>query len=194
MLDAGECLIDDLRVRRDPDGAAVELLRNGSLKPCPPAPTGGSSATTPAARVIEEPGNQGNHVLKFAATGPAETNHNHAETTFVNNAALTSGLHEISFRARWLSGTNQLNVRAYYQKLAKTWELPIPSRLGTPGAPTRAPSPTPARSSPTSATLPPSPPPAPRSPSPSAPPTPMAWPPPPCTTGSTAPTTSPRCR
>jgi len=67
--------------------------------------------------------------------GPTETNHNHAETTFVNNSPLTSGQHEVSLRARWLAGTNQLNVRAYYQKLAKTVELPIPSRLGTPGAP-----------------------------------------------------------
>jgi hypothetical protein len=135
MLDAGECLIDDLRVRRDPDGAAVELLRNGSFETLPAGAHWRFLGNHAGSRVIEDAASPGNHLLRFAATGPTETNHNHAETTFVNNAALTSGVHEISFRARWLSGTNQLNVRAYYQKLAKTVELPIPARLGTPGAP-----------------------------------------------------------
>jgi len=139
MLDAGECLIDDLRVRSDPDGASVELLQNGAFELLPAGAKWRFLGNHAGSAVIAEPGNPGNQVLHFAATGPAETNHNHAETTFLNNRALTSGLHEVSFRARWLSGTNQLNTRAYYQKLAKTWELPIPSRLGTPGAPnTRA--------------------------------------------------------
>lgn len=134
LLDAGECLIDDLRVRRDPDGAAVELLRNGDFQATPAGAHWRFLGNHGSSRVIEDPATPGNHILHFAATGPTETNHNHAETTFVNNTALTSGLHEISFRARWLSGTNQLNIRAYYQKLARTWELSIPSRLGTPGA------------------------------------------------------------
>lgn len=135
LLDAGACLIDDLKVRRDPDGAAVELLRNGNFEALPAGANWRFLGNHGASAVIEDPANPGNHVLHFTATGPTETNHNHGETTYLNNTALTSGLHEISFRARWLSGTNQLNVRSYYQKLAKTWELPIPATLGTPGAP-----------------------------------------------------------
>lgn len=135
LLDAGSCLIDDLTVRRDPLGAAIELLRNGSFETMPAGANWRFLGNHGASSVIEEPGHPGNHVLHFTATGPTETNHNHAETTYLNNTALTSGLHEITFRARWLSGTNQLNVRSYYQKMAKTWELPIPTALGTPGAP-----------------------------------------------------------
>ena len=134
LLDAGACLIDDLRVRRDPDGAAVELLRNGDFEKLPAGANWRLLGNHAGSRVVEDPANPANRVLRLAATGPTETNHNHAETTFVNNAALTSGVHEVSFRARWLSGTNQLNTRAYYQKLARTWELPIPAALGTPGA------------------------------------------------------------
>ncbi|MFN0130312.1 MAG: lamin tail domain-containing protein [Verrucomicrobiales bacterium] len=133
MLDVGECLIDDLSVRRDPDGAAVEVLRNGGFEGQPAGAHWRFLGNHSASTIAEDPIQPGGSILHFKATGPTETNHNHAETTFVNNSALTSGLHEVRLRARWLAGTNQLNVRAYYQKLAKTIELPIPARLGTPG-------------------------------------------------------------
>ena len=135
MLEAGECLIDDLKVRRDPAGAAVEVLQNGNFEALPSGSKWRFLGNHGSSGVMEETGTPGNHVLRLAATGPMETNHNHAESTFLNNTVLsTSATYEVSFRARWLAGTNQLNTRAYYQKLAKTWELPIPSRLGTPGA------------------------------------------------------------
>lgn len=134
MLDAGECLIDDISVRRDPDGAAVERLPNGDFQLDPPGARWRFLGNHAASAVVDDPLQPGGRILHFKATGPAETNHNHAETTFLNNTPLTSGIHEVRLRARWLAGTNQLNVRAYYQKLAKTIELPIPDRLGTPGA------------------------------------------------------------
>jgi hypothetical protein len=135
MLDAGECLIDDLSVKRNPDGAPQELIRNGNFETLPTGSNWRFLGNHGTSAVIPEPGAPSNHVLHLAASGPTETNHNHAESTFVNNQALNAAdIHEISFRARWLSGTNQLNTRAYYQKLAKTWELPLPARRGTPGA------------------------------------------------------------
>ncbi len=136
MLGAGECLIDDLSVKRDPDGAAQELIRNGNFETLPAGSHWRFLGNHGTSTVIPEPGAPSNRVLHLAASGPTETNHNHAESTFINNQALNAAdIHEVSFRARWLAGTNQLNTRASYQKLARTWELPIPVRRGTPGAP-----------------------------------------------------------
>src|SRR6185436_3726698 len=85
---------------------------------------------------ITDPDNAGNHVLKLTAGGRALMNHNHVESTFVNNTPLVNGqLYEVSYRARWLAGSPQLNSRAYFSKLAQTTILPIPARLGTPAAP-----------------------------------------------------------
>lgn len=135
MLDAGECLIDDFSVRANPDGAATQLIQNGNFESLPLGSKWRLLGNHRTGGVIAEPGNPGNHVLRLNASGPTETNHNHAESTFLPNAALSvATIYEVSFRARWLAGTNQLNTRAYYEKLARTHELPIPQRLGTPGS------------------------------------------------------------
>ena len=135
MLDAGECLIDDFSVRANPDGAATQLIQNGNFESLPLGSKWRLLGNHRTGGVIEEPGNPTNHVLRLNASGPTETNHNHVESTFLPNLALsTATTYEVSFRARWLAGTNQLNTRAYYEKLARTHELPIPQRLGSPGA------------------------------------------------------------
>lgn len=132
LLDAGECMIDDLSVVRDPDGARVQVIQNGGFTDATHWRFLGNHRTS---SVIPEPGNASNNVLWLRASGPAETNHNHIEGTFNGNTALTNGAtYEVSFRVRWMAGTNQLNVKAYYSKLAKTTELPIPASPGTPGA------------------------------------------------------------
>ncbi len=135
MLDAGECLIDDVSVRANPDGAATELIQNGSFEAQPAGAKWRLLGNHGGSAVVTDPAGAGNKVLHFAATGPTETNHNHAETTLAGNVALSAITpYEVSFRARWLAGSNQLNARGYYQKLARTTELPIPAKLGTPGA------------------------------------------------------------
>ncbi len=132
MLGDGECLVDDLSVVRDPAGAAQELVQGGDFESLTAKwrllGNHGASAIEP------EPGSPGNHVLHVRATGPFAWNHNHIESTFVGNTAIADGqTYRVSFRARWLSGTNQLNTRAYYSRLARTTELAIGTRLGTPG-------------------------------------------------------------
>lgn len=135
MLDAGECLIDDFSVRANPDGAATQIIQNGNFELLPRGSKWRLLGNHRTGGVIAEPGNPGNHVLRMNASGPTETNHNHVESTFLPNAAISAATtYEVSFRARWLAGTNQLNTRAYYEKLARTHELPIPQRLGTPGS------------------------------------------------------------
>ena len=62
--------------------------------------------------------------------------HNHAEITLADGHEIDPAtVYRISFRARWISGTNQLNTRLYFNRLARTVRLPRPALGGTPGAP-----------------------------------------------------------
>lgn len=135
MLDAGEVLVDDVSVVRDPEGTRQQLIQNGNFET-----TSGNThwrmlGDHSGSQIIAEPGNAANHVLKVSATAPARTSHNHIESTFLNNTALVDGQeYEVSFRARWVAGSPQLGATAYFQKLARTTLLPLPFRHGTPGA------------------------------------------------------------
>ncbi len=126
----GEALFDDIRVIEDPDGAAVSLTQNGSFE-------SGDSAhwrllgNHQRSRVIQD-GN--NWVLHAIADGAAEYQGNQIETTFADNVKLKTGVtYEISYRARWLSGSRQVNSRLYFNRLPKTTILEVPERTGTPG-------------------------------------------------------------
>ena len=135
LLDAGECLIDDLKVVESPGTAtAASLLKNGDFE------NGITSwrclGTHRLSRVIEDPTSAGNHVLHLIATGPTEHMHNHLETTLANNKTVVNGRdYEVSFRARYLAGCPLLNTRLYFNRVAKTTTLTRPTRSGTPGMP-----------------------------------------------------------
>jgi hypothetical protein len=69
------------------------------------------------------------------ATGPTEDKHNKIETTYADGQRVEVGTeYQISFRAKWLRGSNQVNTRLYFNYLQKTTLLPVPERWGTPGA------------------------------------------------------------
>jgi Lamin Tail Domain/CotH kinase protein len=132
MLDAGECLVDDVSVLRVAGGQ--QLIQGGNFESLPEKWRMLGNHGTSA--IETEPGNPGNHVLHIRSTGAFAWNHNHVETSFIADTPLVAGEnYTVSFRARWLSGTNQLNSRAYYSRLARTTELPMATRIGTPGAP-----------------------------------------------------------
>src|SRR6185503_448906 len=135
LLDgAGEVLLDDISVIETPSTTSTQLLHNTSFD-------GGSSAhwrfvgNHRQSRVEAEAGNPGNYVLHLVATGPGEYQGNQIETTLTNNVAIVDGReYEISFRARWLAGKRKLNARLYFNRLARTFDLPVSERNGTPGA------------------------------------------------------------
>lgn len=133
LLEAGECLIDDLRVTESPDLSPVELLQNGSFE-------NGLAAwrvlgNHDRSRVETDPDNPANQVLHLVATGPTDHMHNHLETTLANGRSVTDGKsYQVSFRAKWLAGNNRLNTRLYFNRVARTTALPRPSVHGTPGA------------------------------------------------------------
>ena len=134
LLDAGECLLDDLSVVESPGGTPAPMISNGDFEN---GLTGWRSLGNHSrSRVIVDPDNAANHVLHLMATGPQEHMHNHLETTLVSNRSVVDGReYLVSFRARWLAGNNRLNTRLYFNRVARTTALPTPARSGTPGAP-----------------------------------------------------------
>ncbi|MFV2069188.1 MAG: lamin tail domain-containing protein, partial [Pirellulales bacterium] len=141
LLDRGEVLLDDIRVTQDPDGAAVELIQNGSFDA---DPSGGAADTWRIignhrhSEVVIDPDDPANQVLRLVATGASEHMHNHAETTLKEGdtfVPIVNGIeYRISFRAKWISGSNQLNTRLYFNRLARTTRIERPTLHGTPGA------------------------------------------------------------
>lgn len=135
MLDAGECLLDDVSVIRDPRGARQQLIQNGDFEVTTGATHWRLLGNHDRSQIIVDPDRPGNHVLKVSSTGPSRTSHNHIESSFVNNTRLADGQeYEVSFRARWLAGSPQLHTSAYFQRLARATLLSVPARHGTPGA------------------------------------------------------------
>ena len=140
MLDAGEILLDDVSVIEDPDGAAMELMQNGdfeqgALDAMPDhwlaVGTHGEHGRT---RLAEDPNSPGNKVLHLVTTGGTEDKHNQLSSVYDDNERIQLGkTYRISYRAKWLLGTNQLNTRLYFNYLQRTTRLTVPDSGGTPG-------------------------------------------------------------
>jgi len=134
LLDAGECLIDDLSVVESPSGTPIQFLQNGNFETG--LTTWRALGTHSYSRVEVDPDNPANHVLHLITTGWTYHIHDHLETTYAVNRKVTNGRqYQISFRAKWLAGNNHLNTRLYFNRLARTSLLPMPSSHGTPGSP-----------------------------------------------------------
>ena len=136
LLDAGELLLDDISVVEELDGVRRELIQNGNFE------SGGAEkwrflGNHSRVEVIEDPTQAGNQVLKLTATGPTEHMSNHAETTLRFGSSYVSlsenRNYEISFRVKWLSGSNQLNTRLYFNRLPRTTLLETSPQGGSPG-------------------------------------------------------------
>ncbi len=133
LLGDGEFLIDDISVITN----GTQLIQNGAF-------TAGNAATwriigTHSGTVIDDPLTPGGgKVLKVAASGPTEHMHNHATTTLKAGASYhtisAASTYTISFRAKWLRGSNRLHTRLYCNRLARQTLLNVPVTGGTPGA------------------------------------------------------------
>lgn len=134
LLDEGEVLIDDLVVTSQPGtGSAAVIVSGGDF-------SSGATAwrmrgTHRTSAIVAEPGNAGNQVMRVTSTGGTDVLHNCIEITLNGNAAIVNGReYEISFRAKWVRGANQLNTRFYWNRCAKVTRLTVPPDGGTPGA------------------------------------------------------------
>ncbi|MCP4811601.1 MAG: hypothetical protein GY888_03760, partial [Planctomycetaceae bacterium] len=134
-------LLDDVSVIEDPGGTNIEFIQNGDFEEdvtgSSPGKwrcigTHGSHGRTV---VVNDPGNPGNRCLHVVATGSTEAKHNKIETTFANAQRVVEGQsYRITFRAKWLSGSNQVNTRLYFSYLQRTHLLQVPEVWGSPGA------------------------------------------------------------
>ncbi|MBT7068734.1 MAG: hypothetical protein HN919_20740, partial [Verrucomicrobia bacterium] len=160
LLDAGEILIDDIRLVQDPDGTPIQFLPNIDFE---------SGATDwrmvgnhRHSEVITDPDNAGNQVLHIISEGATEHMHNHIETTLLGTLERNLGLdgrfnvvpgyelgdgdggldgdtrstlYDVSFRAKWITGCNQLHTRFWMNRVASNTHLDRPLHVGTPSAP-----------------------------------------------------------
>ena len=138
LLAAGEVWIDNISVIEDPDGAAIELIQNGNFEGDVPDGQAGKwriQGTHEDSHVIADPADPGNNVLRLIAEARMNYLGNHAETTLANGAEVINGTeYEISFDAKWISGSPQLHTELYYEDAARTTILSQPTVSGTPGA------------------------------------------------------------
>ncbi len=134
LLDKGEMLIDDISVK-DVTQGNVELIQNGSF-------SSGSARFwriigTHSGTVVPDPTAPANKVLKVTATAETEHMHNHATTTLKTGGAFHSivdtDTYRITFRAKWLRGSNALHSRLYTNRLPLKTLLNRPTTGGTPG-------------------------------------------------------------
>ena len=137
LLDAGEFLLDDVSVI---ENGSTEMIQNGDFESDTPGSTAnkwralGTHGSHGKTVVIEDPDSPGNQCLHIVATGPTGDKHNKLETTFVNSEQVTAGAtYRISFRAKFLSGSNQVNTRLYFNYLQRTTIIPSSQIWGTPG-------------------------------------------------------------
>lgn len=131
MLSAGEIWLDDVSVIENPSGAATQKLSDPGFNNASVWRLRGNHRHT---QIINEPGNPGNKILRIVASGPTEHMHNQIETTLAS--VVTNGLpYRISYRARWVSGMNQLHTRLYFNRAAKMTAIDRPANPGTPSAP-----------------------------------------------------------
>ena len=138
LLDSGEILLDDIQVIEDPDHDAIDRMQNGSFESdiIGREPRSWRIVGNHHGTVITDPDNDANKVLRLTANGPTEHMSNHAEVTFADGADIADGKeYEISYRAKWLSGSPQVNTRLYFSRAAETIIVDRNDRFGTPGLP-----------------------------------------------------------
>ena len=131
LLDAGELLIDDISVIENPDSDPAELVQDGGFDA--DDDRWRLRGNHRHSQVVPDPDDPANPVLRLVATGPTGHMHNQVETTLLE--PIGARTYEISFRARWVSGSNQLHTRLYFNRLPYTTLLEQPERSGTPGEP-----------------------------------------------------------
>ena len=140
LLDSGSVLIDDVTVIENPDTPdARQLIQNGSFEN---DALGSEPATwriigNQHGSIVADPDDPNNHVLLLEASGTTEHMHNNAGTTLKFGDEYprlsNSSEYEITFKARWVSGSNQLNSRLYFNRLGASTRLDRPIDVGTPG-------------------------------------------------------------
>ena len=137
LLDAGEVLVDDISVI---ENGSTEFIENSDFEGDTVGDLPGdwralgNHGSHGRTVVINDPDDAGNQCLHIVATGNTDNNNNKLETTLDNRQTVVPGnTYTISFRAKFLSGSNQLHTRLFFTFLPETTILETPDIWGTPG-------------------------------------------------------------
>lgn len=133
MLDSSELLIDNLSLKR----GGTELLAGGDFQGTAigEVPDDWRFIGNHVGTVVVDPDDPNNRVLHLNALGAQQHVHDHMEVSFANGQEIQDGqTYTISFDAKWVSGSRQLNNRLYFTRAANTIVLDAPQNNGTPGA------------------------------------------------------------
>ena len=129
LLDAGECLVDNIEVRSGTNGPNLMLnsdfengLANWWLEGC----------YLKSTLDTNNAGFQSQTALHLRCTDRLWTGANSAETRLSGSPQI-GGVGTIRFKARWLRGWPEVLMRLEGNFLEATGPMPIPSNLGTPG-------------------------------------------------------------
>lgn len=128
LLDSGEVLIDDIRVVESPSTAPLQMIVNGTFEAdsLGSAPAAWRFGGNHQASVVADPTDAAK-VLRIVASGTTSYLSNNVETTFAGNKAIVLGReYEVSFRAKWISGSQQLNNRAFFTLIPQTTIVAAP--------------------------------------------------------------------
>ncbi|MFN0126990.1 MAG: lamin tail domain-containing protein, partial [Verrucomicrobiales bacterium] len=128
---AGEIWIDDISVVELPDSSATQNLTDTGFNTTSAWRLRGNHRHS---AIVNEPSNANNKILRLVATGPTEHMHNQVETTLAS-PVVNGREYQISFRARWVMGSNQLHTRLYFNRLARMNVIDRVANPGTPSAP-----------------------------------------------------------
>ena len=132
LLNEGVFLIDDIKVIQRPGIDNLDLMQNGDFEL-------GDTAwrfvgTHGGSQVIVDPDNPSNNVLRVEVTGARHYVNDIIESTLAGGASVVNGWnYEISYRAKWISGSNQVNTELFHGRVAKTTLIDVPEDFGTPG-------------------------------------------------------------
>ena len=124
LLNAGEMWVDNVSVIENPGGAERELIQNGTFQTDAvgePAAKWRLVGTHRESEVVEDPAQPGSQVLRLVAESRMSYLSNHAETTLAEGARVVNGqTYQISFDAKWITGSPQLHTELYYKDAART--------------------------------------------------------------------------
>ncbi|MBI1840282.1 MAG: lamin tail domain-containing protein [Verrucomicrobia bacterium] len=135
LLDAGEALIDNVSVVEDPGFTPRQLIQNSTFD-------AGLSKWRKMGTHIrsfadDDPDHPGNKVLHLVAEGAGSYLNNLIETTLKSGNSIVGVVpgkeYEISFDAKWISGSPMLRWELYYNQWVGTARLAQQPAHGTPG-------------------------------------------------------------
>ncbi|HEV7926136.1 MAG TPA: lamin tail domain-containing protein, partial [Verrucomicrobiae bacterium] len=130
LLDAGECLVDNIEVNYN----GTNYVSNGTFE-SGLGLTDWSLQGCMSCSSLENSGYNSSYSLHIRSSDRLWTGNNSCEVALNPNAMVVGDTATLSYMARWLRGTPEPDFRLNGNWLEDTAILPVPTNLGTPGGP-----------------------------------------------------------